>query len=887
MKLHLHTVAALALCGLFSSPTADAQTVTPVQWLNSQPQPAFKAGHTLPRLTRYGWSALGVPTRIKMCENWGFTLDFTRYALTQEAVSRLDDPLSDESQMAALNLSNPSRYPLSVSSNQGFPGAEAPPTSWTRDVNGVILTGNAQSFDGTSWAGGGNGPLYSTEAPDLTWQMAGEIQWGPLRTLRERGVPVSIVLNGAEAGLGIPGFAEAIWNLDPAIGAAIGSSPWGSGDMWSYAAAKQANTVKIVADAARTAMPQQDLYVYYTAGGRGNRNTVYNTDAWSTKWEHMRGTARIPTNELYHNHFHDGFVGNTDGLTEALNSASLEIATGDPLSYNWISGGWTRSFTGDIADYDRWAGFLKCYYTAGMIGSNTGHYGEGDNGNNYFDRSFPANAPPYWLKQLTISSHIHALFSQVENFVRNSNLLPGPAQHEMSGDVPAYEFPTGEGENSRVLARRHHTTATWLITAWAAAGPNRKVSVYIPELGNLTLEARAVGSVYKAALANGKVTLLRIDNEGATYTAVANGKAAVTRVNLAIPSPIATNRLLWLSADSEVIADGAGKVSAWGSLGNNLVVDQADVSKRPTLVAGAINGKPALRFVDSQTWLQGNITGNGFDGGLTAFVVFTPASTTNKTLISAGNGSEFFSMNDDAINYESVTSNGITRKVFPRSPLTSPMTTLMIGDTIQYGPGHANGLTGDIAEILVYKNISPQTSALVKMYLDDKYNIKKSVGVLTNGGFESPVVTGLRYTPNQAAGWFFANKAAIQANGSVFKAAAAPEGTQTAVLQGASNQLGSMSQTLTLDAGTYHLTFKAARQSNDVVQPLKFSVGQTQVGSLIAPTSTAFVTYTTSAFTVTAGKHTLRFDATDAVGDKSTFIDQIELVKTTAPATVR
>ena len=99
--------------------------------------------------------------------------------------------------------------------------------------------------------------------------------------------------------------------------------------------------------------------------------------------------------------------------------------------------------------------------------------------------------------------------------------------------------------------------------------------------------------------------------------------------------------------------------------------------------------------------------------------------------------------------------------------------------------------------------------------------------------------------------------------------------------------MGSMSQTLTLDAGTYHLTFKAARQSNDVVQPLKFSVGQTQVGSLIAPTSTAFVTYTTSAFTVTAGKHTLRFDATDGAGDKSTFIDQIELVKTTAPATAR
>ena len=889
MKNYKINAAALALGGLLMLPALQAQTITQDAWLDSQPKPAFKPGHTLPRLTRYAFF-LPAEAAINFCEDWGYALELpfplsVNPADPYDLVWRLNDPNSDVSKIAALAKADPVRYPLQVEITKRVPNeAEAPAGSYARNANGETLySGMQQQTDGTSIPAG---PVWSLEAPRATWELFAEYRVSGLRELQSRGIPIAYILNGGEYGIEAWHNHHLYYEQDSRYNTAVAESPYGQGLFLEYCSAAAASTEHIITTAVNTQVPQRALYIPYTAGGRTERNRFWGVPEFGGYWEHTRGRGDLPSKESYYKSNGDGFVttsgdGRRDILTQALNAKALEIQTGNPLSYDWISGGWD----GNIAEDNRWAGFLKCYYTAGTIGCNVGAYGAFQG---IISPTFSNTGPvPVHLRQMVISSHVHALFSQVENIVRNSDLLPGPAQHEMSGDVPAYEFPTGEGEKSRVLARKHHTNATWLITAWAADGADRSVTVYIPELGQLTLQARVVGSVYKAALANGKVTLMRIDNEGATYTAVANGKPVVKPVNLAIPAPIATNRLLWLSADSEVTADKAGKVSSWGSLGNNLVVDQADASKRPTLVAGAINGKPALRFVNSQTWLQGNITGNGFDGGLTAFVVFTPASTTNKTLISAGNGSEFFSMNDDAINYDSVTSNGITRKVFPRSPLTSPMTTLMIGDTIQYGPGHANGLTGDIAEILVYKNISPQTSALVKMYLDDKYNIKRSVGVLANGGFESPVVTGLRYTPNQAAGWFFANKAAIQANGSVFKAAAAPEGIQTAVLQGTSNQLGSMSQTLTLDTGIYKLTFKAARQADDVVQPLKFSIGQTQVGSLIAPTSTAFVTYTTSAFTVTAGKHTLRFDATDAVGDKSTFIDQIELVKTTAPATVR
>lgn len=874
--------------------TPQPETITQAQWLTNQRKPAFKPGHTMPRLTRYAY-ALPVDAAIKFCEDWGYALEFP-YPLavnpenTYNLIYRLNDPNSPQSIIAALAKSDPVRYPLQAEITKHVsPEDQAPPGSFAQNASGQTLySGVAHQTDGTTIPAG---PVWSLDAPLATWELFAKYRADGIRELNNRGIPLAYVLNGGEYGLGFWENSKDYWYQDPRFSAGIAASVYGPGDKFTFEHCSAMGEVSehIIADAVKAAAPQRSLYINYTAGGRTERNRFFGMPNYGGFWEHSRGQGDLPNNESYFKSNGNGFTeatgdGRRDILTQALNAKALEIQTGNPLSYNWISAGWD----GNEADEARWTGFLKCYYTSGMIGSNVGAYGS-SKWQEIGHPTFPTSGQvPIHLRHMVISSHVHALFTHVEDLLRNGDLLPGPAQHEMSPDVPAYEFPTGEGVNSRVLARKHRTQNTWLITAWAADGPDRKVSVYIPELGNLTLEARAVGSVYKATLANGKVTLMRIDNEGATYTAVANGKPVVTPVNLTIPEPTDANRLLWLSADSGVTADAAGKVLSWAGQGSGAIkVIQADAAKRPTLVANAMNGKPALRFENAKTWLEGTIKSGNFDGGLMAFVVFTPASMTNKCTLSLKNTDEFFTLNDNVTDFDSVVSNGIARKVASRETLKAPMSAVIVGDTNQYGPGGQNGLTGDIAEVLVYKNITQLTAAAVKMYLDDKYNLKGSVGILANGSFELPVVTGLRYTPNQAAGWFFANKAAIQANGSVFKAAAAPEGIQTAVLQGSSNQLGSMSQTLTLDAGTYHLTFKVARQSDDVVQPLKFSVGQTQIGSLITPTSTAFVTYTTSAFTVTAGKHTLRFDATDGAGDKSTFIDQIELVKTTAPATAR
>ncbi len=152
-----------------------------------------------------------------------------------------------------------------------------------------------------------------------------------------------------------------------------------------------------------------------------------------------------------------------------------------------------------------------------------------------------------------------------------------------------------------------------------------------------------------------------------------------------------------------------------------------------------------------------------------------------------------------------------------------------------------------------------------------------------NAGFESPTTTTYIYNPTGGI-WTFNTGSGVQRNGSAWNAVTAPQGVQTAFIQGSSGTLGSISQSLNLAAGTYTISFKAARRTNQI-QPLRFSVDGVQVGALLTPTSNSFNNITTVQFTVTAGTHTIAFAATDSTGDKSTFIDDVTItsIVPTAP----
>ncbi len=169
-----------------------------------------------------------------------------------------------------------------------------------------------------------------------------------------------------------------------------------------------------------------------------------------------------------------------------------------------------------FGDIERYFGYLKCYYTAGMIGGVAGYFAYPKGG---FGADDVGTEPPHWLRQMTALARVHALFSHLEDYIRKGKLLPGPNRHVWSKDQPAYEFPTGD-ETARVLARKRTARDEWLITAWAAGGEARQVTVTLPTIGKLTLQVRPAGSVYRAIRAeDGTPTFTLVDKDATRPTA--------------------------------------------------------------------------------------------------------------------------------------------------------------------------------------------------------------------------------------------------------------------------------------------------------------------------------------------------------------------------------
>jgi hypothetical protein len=165
----------------------------------------------------------------------------------------------------------------------------------------------------------------------------------------------------------------------------------------------------------------------------------------------------------------------------------------------------------------------------------------------------------------------------------------------------------------------------------------------------------------------------------------------------------------------------------------------------------------------------------------------------------------------------------------------------------------------------------------------DQVRINRVLPVLQDPGFEMPPVgTGacnsFQYNPSGSL-WTFDDSSGVAGNGSGFTGGNpdAPDGTQVAFLQG----VGSFSQSVTLAAGTYSISFSAAQRANFQYssQTVQVQVDGTAVGTFTLG-SASYAAYTTASFTVTAGSHTLRFVGLDPDGadkDNTAFIDQVFL----------
>ena len=93
------------------------------------------------------------------------------------------------------------------------------------------------------------------------------------------------------------------------------------------------------------------------------------------------------------------------------------------------------------------------------------------------------------------------------------------------------------------------------------------------------------------------------------------------------------------------------------------------------------------------------------------------------------------------------------------------------------------------------------------------------------------------------------------------------------------NRLVQLSRSPGWAAGTYVLTFDAAQRDNFRAHEQNFSVPiDGNVVGTFTPTGTTYQSYSTAAFTVTAGSHTITFQGLDSAGgDNTAFLDAVTI----------
>ena len=532
----------LLLLALSLFETASAQTnVTPAQWLASQPKPNFAPGTHLPLLSTWAWP-YSYALRVEMATNWGYALAFNTYnSLDGGGLQKdLTNPSSVGYQVIALCSNYPGKFALQVDLDRDFP-TNVSNGFYVTNADGWFVDNNTntwQSLTNTQYHA-----IISPEGPDSDWTNATERWVAPLRTLQSN-APIAIVLNGGEYGLGVSGQDNSAWQFDPRVQAARATNGL---SLNLYISERKAHQLGFLTAAIQSALPGRQAYVFY--GGNGNEASRFAQPGygqWEDTWNNWGWASGVIPNSSYPSGPYQGSPTNapivqvintntdlpswqdyyananswsnapgaqwnqiSDLLTIHLNAVGFDIRLGYTNSYNWVCGGWSTTSTNALADIPHYMGFLKCLYTSGMVGGVAGYFSYPTGGGNPlfggpgFDASFPSNSPPHWLLQIVALSQVHALFSHLEGYLYNGALLSGPQPHVMSLDQPAYEFTNNAADaTARVLARRMNGTNLWLVTAWAAAGPDRTVTVTIPPLGSVSVLARACGSVYQATTTN-------------------------------------------------------------------------------------------------------------------------------------------------------------------------------------------------------------------------------------------------------------------------------------------------------------------------------------------------------------------------------------------------
>jgi len=148
---------------------------------------------------------------------------------------------------------------------------------------------------------------------------------------------------------------------------------------------------------------------------------------------------------------------------------------------------------------------------------------------------------------------------------------------------------------------------------------------------------------------------------------------------------------------------------------------------------------------------------------------------------------------------------------------------------------------------------------------------------LPNGNFETPNVGDYAYAP-AGSSWNWGGGSGIQRYYSSFGAYPSNDLYQTAFIQGA----GSFSQTINLPAGSYRVSFQAARRPYSIpagtYQPILVKLDGVPLGAAVMPTPDFYFNTFAFGFSIASpGPHTLSFEGTDGSGDKTSLIDQVAI----------
>lgn len=493
---------------LFAATSALA-AVTPVEYLDLQPKPQFKPGHRLLPLTRWGYT-LGSNTTVVLARDWGYTLTLENFATPAKAAD-VTTPGTYSYGMAQLASNYPNTFKLSVLIDLTF----------TNPPAGYYCTNAAGEFVNNQGQVVPAGIIPSPEGPDSYWSDITDYWIHSLRVIQSN-APIAIILNGGEYGLNTGGQDHLAWRQDPRVQAATNGL-----SLLRYSSDRKAHQLGFLTRAIEQHFPNRSLYVFYSTSRENYRSYQVpgyiqwdDISMWGWDSDVMNTNTDLPSFEAYWSGNHGWtnapgvhFSEISDLLTRYLNGVgyNLKLSASYSTNYNWVNAG----SGGGFSEIERYQGFLRCLYTAGMVGGVAAYFEIPAGG---FDATFLPNNPPHWLLQMTALSQVHAQFTYLEDYVWNGALIEGNGNmvaaagvvltgHAMSQDQSSYEFTnTVADATCRVLARKHNSKNEWLVCAWAADGTNRAVTVTIPTLGEITVTAADSGNLYSAI--PGRVSLL-------------------------------------------------------------------------------------------------------------------------------------------------------------------------------------------------------------------------------------------------------------------------------------------------------------------------------------------------------------------------------------------